>query len=597
MAFRHVVPKVKLGELQPLPEPAEEMAVEVEEMPVPSYQESQLETHVAVNMLSALRLDGTASGNSTPSLSRDGSFDDVFGFESADDDDQGRSWQFSGDTGSSGFGNSVTSFMSWTDDVEVETTQKVQDLVDELERCFYGEESLDKLKKEVSAECVDWRSKFPHYRVRGVGLELSAFHLQRLHEKTCVHDKKMAIDEAACVVLEDDEDSEDEEEVIASHGSYQEKQELNDQCNRNCSSSPDTTEGSVMLCYGRDLSAESLQQKVKDSVMEQLFLHVWSQVSKGLEPLLHLYPDRTQQRHTNPSPMQGQSGMNTLRLPAIATSFRSFTPVSDIHNIELNGTLHVSAKSMCCSASSSLISPALESNLKVGHCQGSLRHTSVPPVVNLAKPLTFHSANHVLAPIPTLEPRGYHSAADRRTRATLNRRFSSITSGHERFLKPLEEQQTMAAKGTTNPRQVSAPASPPSWSRHVMLPPINDLNLPLKSQGLSSLYEYKTKSIEFCSRSRTSAEQKGLDSVYEPKLRNPEINQRSIMSAKQKTTLSPIESSGPISIQGTGLSKIDFTKQLLEKHEDPSFEKKDGKMSCARDRRCKQKLRGNRHVN
>lgn len=73
------MPKVKLGELQPLPEPAEEMAVEVEEMPVPSYQESQLETHVAVNMLSALRLDGTASGNSTPSLSRDGSFDDVFG--------------------------------------------------------------------------------------------------------------------------------------------------------------------------------------------------------------------------------------------------------------------------------------------------------------------------------------------------------------------------------------------------------------------------------------------------------------------------------------------------------------------------------------
>jgi hypothetical protein len=33
-----------------------------------------------------------------------------------------------------------------------------------LERCFYGEESLDKLKKEVAEECFDWRSKFPHYR-------------------------------------------------------------------------------------------------------------------------------------------------------------------------------------------------------------------------------------------------------------------------------------------------------------------------------------------------------------------------------------------------------------------------------------------------
>lgn len=72
------MPKVKLGELQPLPEPVEEMAVEAEEMLVSSYQESQLETCMAVNMLSALRLDGAASWNSTPSLSRDGSFDDVF---------------------------------------------------------------------------------------------------------------------------------------------------------------------------------------------------------------------------------------------------------------------------------------------------------------------------------------------------------------------------------------------------------------------------------------------------------------------------------------------------------------------------------------
>jgi hypothetical protein len=46
----------------------------------------------------------------------------------------------------------------------VDTTRKVQDLFDELERCFYGEESLDKLKKEVAAECFDWRSKFPHLR-------------------------------------------------------------------------------------------------------------------------------------------------------------------------------------------------------------------------------------------------------------------------------------------------------------------------------------------------------------------------------------------------------------------------------------------------
>lgn len=79
MVFRHVVPKAKLGELQPLPEPVEEMAVEVEETPVSFYRERLLETHVTASMLSALQLNGTASENSAPTLSREESFDDVFG--------------------------------------------------------------------------------------------------------------------------------------------------------------------------------------------------------------------------------------------------------------------------------------------------------------------------------------------------------------------------------------------------------------------------------------------------------------------------------------------------------------------------------------
>jgi RNA-binding protein YlmH len=79
MVFRYVTPKVKLGELHPLPEHVEEMAVEVEKTSVSSFQKSQLEMHTAVDMLSALRLDGAASRNSACTLSREGSFDDVFG--------------------------------------------------------------------------------------------------------------------------------------------------------------------------------------------------------------------------------------------------------------------------------------------------------------------------------------------------------------------------------------------------------------------------------------------------------------------------------------------------------------------------------------
>jgi hypothetical protein len=76
--FRNVVPKVKLGDLQPLPEPVEEIAAEVEETPVSVYKDSLLDEHVAVKMLSALQLDGATSGNSTPMLLGDRSFDDIF---------------------------------------------------------------------------------------------------------------------------------------------------------------------------------------------------------------------------------------------------------------------------------------------------------------------------------------------------------------------------------------------------------------------------------------------------------------------------------------------------------------------------------------
>jgi hypothetical protein len=44
-----------------------------------------------------------------------------------------------------------------------------------------------------------------------------------------------------------------------------------------------------------------------------------------------------------------------------------------------------------------------------------------------------------------------------------------------------------------------------------------------------------------------------------------------------QVSLLPIDSSGPIRIQGTGLSKTDCAKRMLGMHEDLSFEEKNGK--------------------
>jgi hypothetical protein len=76
-------------------------------------------------------------------------------------------------------------------------TRKVQELIDELERCFYGEESLDKLKKEVAEECFHWRSKFPHYRYMTCRyiLEISdnGFVVQNLNTWHCSSSRTLAL--------------------------------------------------------------------------------------------------------------------------------------------------------------------------------------------------------------------------------------------------------------------------------------------------------------------------------------------------------------------------------------------------------------------
>ena len=339
---------------------------------------------------------------------------------------------------------------------------------------------------------------FYHFclRVRGAGIESRSSYLQRLYEKECA-DGKVATDEAAHVVPDNEGDRGEEEEVIASHGSCQEQLELNECCNRNDNSRSNIAQDNVLMCYNRNgsLSAKSLRQKVKDSVMEQLFSYVWSEVSKSLEPLLHSYPESSlQQRPSHPASLQGHSRMNSPRSSAVDTQFAS---IPDVGGTKLEQC--VSAKSL--HSSGRRICPVPQSNVNgdeslLSQLEGTgltvdpLLQPREPPIISLPKSLSLHSADRSLALMPTLEFRGYHSAADGRTRPVLTRRLSSMTSRHKRFLKPLEEQQTVVVNVTTAPRQVSAPTSPPSWSRHVTLPPIDHLDPHLKvvpEQNLSIL--------------------------------------------------------------------------------------------------------------
>ncbi|KAJ9599361.1 hypothetical protein L9F63_010123, partial [Diploptera punctata] len=493
-------------------------------------------------------------------------------FDSADDSDQGRSWQFSEDLGSSGFGNSVASFMSWTDDSEVESTRRVQKMVDELERCMYGEEPMDKLKKEVATECADWRSKFPHFRITGIGISPSTYEPEVIPD---AEDKP--IDEVqerfrgGC----DGYVQQEEEEIIASHGSYQEEslQDIEESkgeilVSESESSRPNTGESTIVY-YDQSHVEDNLKQKMKDYIMEQLFAYVWTEVSRHLEPLSKLYSERTLQSKSNrPSSTQRPGSRYTTTcaspqfLPPVETA-RSFTPIS-----ELSSVLQVSSKSIHRSRKRN-VCPSLEPSFEYEESNDSsflnnniLRHSAVLPTVRLPQQLSLRSANHVLAPVPTSELRGYHSAADRRSQSMLNWRYRQ-----EKILKPLEEKQMMslkieASKSIVTPRQVSAPSSPPNWSRHVTLPPIENLDPYLKLQSLSSSVETKTKSIQ--------------------------VNPRSSSTEKQKA-LSPILKNDKIRIRGTGLSKLELAKQLLEEEENILFEKNG--ITSANDKRDRRRFR------
>lgn len=325
---------------------------------------------------------------------------------------------------------------------------------------------------------------------------------QRPYEKEHM-DGKVATDEAAIVVLDNEGDSGEEEEVIASHGSCQEQLELSEYYNRNDNSRPNIAQDNILMYSNknRSLSAKSLRQKVKDSVMEQLFSYVWSEVSKSLEPLVHSYSGSTlQQIPGHLSSLQGQSRMDSSRSSAVDTPF---VPIPDVCGTELEQCM--SAKSLWGSGKRTLICPVLHPNLsgdksvlsqleRTGLTLDPVLQPREPPINSLPKSLSLHSANRSLAPMPAPEFRGYHSAADGRTRPVLTRRFNSMTTRPKRFLKPLEEQQTVAVNVTSAPRQVSAPTSPPNWSRHVTLPPIDHLDPHLKvvlEQNLSILYGYQ----------------------------------------------------------------------------------------------------------
>nr|CAD7412086.1 unnamed protein product [Timema poppensis] len=407
-----VGPKVKLSRQQPLPEPPDSMTI-LTKSHFEGNKFPKIDSQTFSPSAKTTAGDKSQCGSGARSLESD--FNIVC---DGDDEDGEVFWQTSEGTGSS-LGQSVASFMSWSDEIEVETTKKVQELVDQMEHAFYAEDLSETLQGSQLEECQHWREKFPHLRIVGTNIQPSSAY------NDC-----------------DDTSIEEEEEIIASHGSYEESTDYSAAVSLNTSRcdkqyTPSQISRAPTHLGDGQKELETLRDHVRESVKDEIFSYLWPKVIKSLEPALKVYAERTLSLRTG--------------------SFQS------LNNIDLAESLSVSQKSLSvrlsANQSSRLTSriPKIISDTDKAsewrHGKTSDRMIGNAPNCSLNSKSPCHNLPSVF---------DHHGRAE-----TVHKRNTVISQ------TTLDRAKVKKQQG----RHVSAVPSPTNWSRHVTLPPIENLEI------------------------------------------------------------------------------------------------------------------------
>ncbi|CAG2060444.1 unnamed protein product [Timema podura] len=412
-----------------------------------------------------------------------------------DDEDGEVFWQTSEGTGSS-LGQSVASFMSWSDEIELETTKKVQELVDQMEHAFYGEDLTETLQGSQLEECQHWREKFPHLRIVGTNIQPSR----------------------AYNVCDDDSAIEEEEEIIASHGSYEDSTAYSAAISLNTSHydkryTPSQISRAPTHLGDGQKELETLRDHIRESVKDDIFSYLWPKVIKSLEPALKVYAERTLRSRTG--------------------SFQS------LNNTDLGETLSVSQKS-------------LSVRLSANH---SSRPTSrIPKIMSDAdKTSEWRSGKTLDRMIGNAPHLSLNSKSPCLNLPSVVDHHGRGETGHKKNTAILQTTFDRAKVKKQQGRHVSAVPSPTNWSRHVTLPPIENLEIRSKA---SSSPRYRSNSV-----------------VTTP--RNTTLDSRPNTTAFRKMSLSPIHIPSVFGEPVVGLSRLELAKQLLETHHENVYDRSD----------------------
>nr|CAD7430940.1 unnamed protein product [Timema monikensis] len=483
-----VGPKVKLSRQQPLPEPPDSMTI-LTKSHFEGNKFPKIDSQTFSPFAKTTAGDKFQCGSGARSLESD------FNIVCDGDDEDGEAfWQTSEGTGSS-LGQSVASFMSWSDEIEVETTKKVQELVDQMEHAFYGEDLSENLQGSQLEECQHWREKFPHLRIVGTNIQPSS-----------------AFNDC------DDTFIEEEEEIIASHGSYEESTAYSAAISLNTSRcdkpyTPGQISRTPTHLGDGQKELETLRDHVRESVKDEIFSYLWPKVIKSLEPALKVYAERTLSSRTG--------------------SFQS------LNNIDLGESLSVSQKSL---------------SVRLSANQTSRLTSRIPKIMSDAdKTSEWRHGKTLDRTIGNSPHCSLNSKSPCHNLPSVVDHHGRGETAHKRNTAILQTTLDRAKVKKQQGRQVSVVPSPTNWSRHVTLPPIENLEIRSKA---SSSPRYRSNSV-----------------VTTP--RNTTIDSRPNTTAFRKMSLSPIHIPSVFGEPVVGLSRLELAKQLLETHHENVYDHSD----------------------
>lgn len=437
--------KIQLRHKQQLPEPVDEMTADVMLYGSESKDPFNL-SHMALSMPVNVNYGNKSAAkqeDSDNSVSPDDPFKDYF-----------RKLQdveyF--DTDSSSWDQSAASFMSWSDqEIESATTERIQKLMDDVECILYDEPVEAPPSKEIIDECRMWKEAFPHMRIRGRGINMSA--LPQAQEGI-IEEEVFAIDGAVNVTKES--------------GSVKTRESLIENSSAHCKEAAVTEESKF----------SQLENMVENYVLQQLASYIQSEVVKKLTSDVQSLEDSSDKKFNK---------LPDVCLQNSASSQKVISVLSDSDSDDTHSTQTVLSKSprsrdvVCSSSSRSEFFVEDKDIFSTRRLFDVENYTAEYPSfsvigsapVSLPPPRTASSS--------VREVRSYHSAAERNKRQYADRRFSCGFTARESPSHQIHEADEENKKykallySSNNQKQFLLPNRQEKINKRLVLPPIDKM--------------------------------------------------------------------------------------------------------------------------